>query len=381
MINEQRLLDSFLQLVQIDSITYEEQSVVRYLLGKLELIADSGVAVRVDDVGKKIGGDSGNLTVSISGDSSVPSIMFSAHLDTVEPGRNIRPEIKDRTITSGAESILGADDKAGVAALLEMAISVTERDIPHGPIEIIFSVAEEKGLLGAKNLDISRVKSKYAFIFDSASPVGYITVRAPFQDSISAIIQGKSTHAGVNPETGVNAIVAAAKAIGAMRLGRIDKETTANVGVIKGGRAANIVPDEVEIKAEARSLDETKLSSQTSSILDALRTKAEEQGATVDIDARREYDGFNLTADDWVVRIVQDAAAKIGLRTVLEATGGGADTNVYNTRGLAAVGLGVGYIHPHSTQESITIAELERAAKLAISIVETVEKKGSDLQS
>ncbi len=380
MVNSRRLLENFLQLVQIDSITYEEKNVVQYLLDKLKGLSTTELNTEIDNVGGKVGGNTGNLIISLSGNASVPSIMFSAHLDTVAPGRGIRPQIKDGIITSAANTVLGADDKVGVAALLEMIISIVEDNIPHGPVEVIFSVAEEKGLLGAKNLDISEIKSKYAFIFDSASPVGYITVRAPFQDSIIATVRGKSTHAGVNPETGVNAIVAAAKAIAAMSLGRIDDETTANVGVINGGRASNIVPDKVDIKAEARSLDASKLKAQTDSILDNLRTHAEKMGATVIADAQREYDGFNLTADDWIVKIVQNAVANIGLDAVLEATGGGADTNVYNVRGLTAVGLGVGYLQPHSTRESISIAELERAAKLAIAIVETVQK-GSDLQS
>jgi len=381
LIKPQRLLANFIQLIKIDSITYEERGVAQYLSDKLSALAVPGIDIYVDDVGGKIGGNSGNLIIALPGSVSVPSIMFSAHLDTVAPGRDIQPRIEDGTITSAADTILGADDKVGVAALLEMIITITERALPHGPIEIIFAVAEEKGLLGAKNLDISRIKSKYAFIFDSASPVGYITVRAPFQDSITVVVHGKSTHAGVNPEAGVNAILAASKAIAAMPLGRIDEETTANVGVINGGRAANIVPDETSIKAEARSLEEAKLRAQTDSMLKILRDKAEETGATIDIDSQREYDGFNLTSDDWVVKIAQNAAAKIGLDTVLEATGGGADTNIYNARGLAAVGLGVGYLHPHSTQESITVAELERAAELAVSIVDTVNKMGSNLHS
>lgn len=372
LINAKRLLNNFLELVSIDSITYDEKKVVDRLLGKLVPLAAGGVSAQTDNAGAKIGGNAGNVIIKLPGNVGAPVILFNAHLDTVEPGRGIRPRVKNGLITSASNTILGADDKAGVAALLEMALCLAENKIAHGPVEVVFTVAEEKGLLGAKNLDFSQLQASQAYVFDAASPVGHLTVRAPYQNSINVTYVGKATHAGVDPESGVNAIVAASKAIARMPLGRIDSETTANVGVIKGGRAANIIPDEAEIKAEARSLVESKLDAQTKLMTDIFEQESRDTGAKVGIEIIREYKGFNLASDNPVVKTAAAAARSIGLKPVLESTGGGADTNIFNAHGLTAVGLGVGYNQPHSNQESIPVDQLEKSAELALAIVKTV---------
>lgn len=375
MINASRLLNNFLELVRIDSITYEEKDLVDYLLTKVRPLSGAGVTARTDDAGFKIGGNSGNLIITIPGKVSVPAILLNAHLDTVEPGRGILPKVNDNIIASIGDTILGADDKVGVAALLELLLCLAESGAAHGPVEIVFTVAEEKGLLGAKNLDFSALKSRQAYVFDSAAPVGRLTVRAPFQDSIKVVYLGKAAHAGISPESGVNAIVAAANAIARMNLGRIDAETTANVGVIKGGRASNIIPDEVEIKAEARSLSKDKLEEQTAHMIEIFEQAGRDIGARVGVEVEREYDGFDLEKDHRTVATAAEAARSIGLEPVMEPTGGGADTNVFNSNGLAAVGLGVGYIQPHSSEESVAVDQLEKAARLAAAIVQIAAKR------
>lgn len=376
MINNSRLLNNFLDLVRIDSVTFEEKNIVDHIIAKLAPLQAQGISFATDDAGPKVGGNSGNLIIKIPGSNEIEPILFNAHLDTVEPGRSITPSVKDGIISSNGSTVLGADDKAGVAAILEMVLVLVENEnLVHGPIEVVFTIAEEKGLMGAKNLDLSGIASKMAFVFDSAESVGHITVRAPFHNVIDIICRGKATHAGVNPESGVSAIVAAANAISRMALGRIDFETTANIGVISGGRAANIVPDEVNIKAEARSLSEVKLEAQTRNMIDIFEAEAGAIGADVVIEAGREYDGFNLDPKSPTAAVVAGAAMEAGFEPVLESTGGGSDTNVFNSHGLSAVGLGVGYIQPHSLHESIAVTELEKAARLALAIAIEAAKR------
>lgn len=364
MVNESRLLETFFDLVKTDSLSFHEAGVADMAI---KMLAAMGVEASTDGAGDNLGGDSGNVIARIPG-KGTRGIIFSAHLDTVDPGTGIEPLVADGIIVSSGPTILGADDKAGVAVILEAVRVLKEQHLEHAPIQLIFTVAEEKGLLGAKELRREQIAAELAFVFDSAGPVGHVTVRAPYQDSIEAVFHGKATHAGVDPEKGANAIVAAANALSAMPLGRISFDTTANVGVIHGGRAANIIADRVEIKGEARSLREEELIRQTASMIEIMNREAGAAGCRVETDVRREYDGFNLKLDDEVVTIVTAAADQAGVRAVLESTGGGADTNVFNTLGLQAVGLGVGYTNPHSEEETLPVADLVNAARLAVVI-------------
>lgn len=364
MVNESRLLETFFNLVKTDSPSFHEADTARLVI---KMLAAMDVEASTDGAGEHLGGDSGNVIATIPGRGS-RGIIFSAHLDTVDPGTGIEPLVADGVIVSSGPTILGADDKAGVAVVLEAVRVLKERHLEHAPIQIIFTVAEEKGLLGAKELKREQIGADLAFVFDSAGPVGHITVRAPYQDSIEAVFHGKATHAGVDPEKGANAIVAAANAVSAMSLGRISPDTTANVGVIHGGRAANIIADRVEIKGEARSLREEELIGQTASMIDIMNREATAAGCRLETDVRREYDGFHLKLDDEVVEIVSAAAEQAGVRAVLESTGGGADTNIFNALGLQAVGLGVGYTDPHSEEEALPVADLVNAARLAVAI-------------
>lgn len=368
-VDRARLTSTFIELARIDSITFHEKEIVDYLGNEL---SDLGLRTYVDAAGHKIGGTSGNLIAHLAGDSSKPAIFFNCHVDTVEPGIGVKPVEQDGMISAAGDTILGADDKAGVAVLLEVARVLTAGTSGHGSIDLIFTVAEEKGLLGAKNLDWSLVTGEYGFVFDAAGPVGDITVKTPSQDTIEAVFRGRAAHAGVNPEEGVSAVRAAAKAIAAMSLGRIDSETTANIGIIEGGRAINIVPEKCAIKGEARSLTPAQLGRQTQSMIDAARDAAEEDGVKVEIEVTREYDGFQLAADDQVVSWAISAFKLLGLTPSLVATGGGSDTNIFNARNVPTVNLGAGYLAPHTVDESIAVDDLERVARVALAIVETV---------
>lgn len=369
MVNEERLLQSFFELVRIDSLTFDEKRVIDHLAGRLSSL---GLLIKTDDAGGKIGGTVGNLIAHLPGDPAVTPIFFNCHVDTVEPGVGVEPHYENGVISSKGETVLGADDKAGVAALVEMAQVLTEEALIHGPIDLVLTVGEEKGLLGAKNLDWSLVTGRYGFVLDAAGPVGDITITAPWQNTITAAFTGKAAHAGVNPEGGISAIQAAARAVETMPLGRRDKETTANIGVIHGGRAINIVPDAAEIKGEARSLKVSKLNRQTERMLQAADRAAKAYGAAVETTVNREYDGFNLSPKNQVVVWAAKAIEAMGIRPAYIATGGGSDTNVFNAQGIPTVNLGVGYLDPHTTTESISLDQLAKAAELAVAIARTV---------
>ncbi len=350
MIDQKRLVANFFELVGIDSLTFNEKDLVDYLSNKLRGL---GFSINIDGAGKKIGGNSGNLIAHLPGDTSKPAIFFNCHLDTVEPGIGIEPVLIDGIIKSKSKTILGADDKAGVAALLEMAHAVVEEKASVGPIDIIFTVAEEKGLLGAKHLDWSLVTGECGFVLDAAGMVGEVTIVAPWQNSISAVFYGKAAHAGICPESGVSAIQAAARAVETMPLGRRDRETTANIG---------------EIKGEARSAKVSKLNRQTDRMVQAINRSARAYGATADVKVTREYDGFNLSSKNKVVARAGLALKAIGVEPIYTATGGGSDTNVFNAQNIPTVNLAVGYLDPHTTNESISVDQLLLAAELALTI-------------
>lgn len=367
MVNEKRLVDTFLRLISINSPSRHEKAVADELEADLQSL---GFETIRDKAGESIGGDTGNVIAFKKGtvENSVP-IAFSAHMDTVMPTEGLKYKVEGGVITSGGDTILGADDKAGIAAVLEAIRSISEHGVPHGDIQIIFSISEEAGLDGAKNFDMKQMKANCVFVYDMGKPVGGVTVAAPSHDNIIAKFHGKAAHAGASPEHGVNAIVAASKAIAKMKLGRIDPETTANVGVISGGIARNIVPEYCEVKGEARSRNDAKLEEQIEHMLEAFRSAAAEVGADVDITVARSYTTYRLTEDDECVKIAVAAAKRVGINPELHETGGGSDANVFNAKGVPALAIGVGYDKPHSVDEFQTIADLVKSSEMAVEII------------
>ncbi len=370
MVNEKRLVESFMELVKIDSISREERKLADFLIEKLE---DLGLEVIVDQAGEKVKSNSGNMIARLKGNiKEVTPIMFSAHMDTVVPGKNINPLCDGEKIVSDGKTILGADDKAAIAALLEALHIIKEKNISHGDIEIVFTICEEIGLHGAKNLDISDLNAQMAFVLDCGGQVGEIISAAPSQNSLKIIIYGKSAHAGSNPEEGINAIQVAGFALSRMKLGRIDEETTTNIGIISGGKATNIIPDEVTLEGEVRSRNEEKLEKYTKKLKQIVEDTAQEFKAKAEVKINREFYCYNLSTDDRVVKIAIKAAKDMGLEPQLHPSGGGSDANVFNKKGFPAVDLAIGMEKVHTVDEYILVKNLKNTVEYVLSIINTV---------
>ncbi len=359
MINEKRVLDYFLELVRIDSPSTHEEKIAEKLEEDLK---ELGLEIALHD-------DIHNLVAWLPGRGSRADddwLMLSAHTDTVGQDTGIKPVIRDGVVYSDGTTILGGDDKSGVAAIMEVLRTLAEHpEVSHLPLEIVFSVQEEIGLIGAKRLrDTWEFKSQQGVVLDTGGPIGAIVVSAPTQQSITAVVHGKASHAGAEPERGVSAIQAAATAIVAMHLGRIDKETTANVGVIKGGTATNIIPDRVEMYGEARSHDEVKLNRQIASMQQALEDAvARFPGASVDVEITPEYKGFRLAAETPIIRTLADAAKRAGFEPRLVVEGGGSDANIYNEAGLSVAVVSTGMADVHTPKEHLAVSDLVGCTK------------------
>jgi len=367
-INRERFLADFLKLVQIPSPSGREGKVAEAVKAKLR---ELGLPVKEDEAGRAFGGEQGNLIVKVAGTvPDVPPLFLNAHLDTVVPCENVKPIVEGDKVRSDGTTILGADNKAGVCVLLELLRVLREDGIPHGPLEIVFTVGEETGLHGAKHLDYSQISAQVGFVLDSGPPVNRVIVQAPSQKSLRAIVKGKAAHAGVSPEKGINAIQLASRAIAAMRLGRIDYETTANIGIIQGGLATNIVPEEVEIWGEARSHDPRKLEAQIAHMVSLLEGEAEKGGGKAEVQVWEVYRAFRIAETDLPARLVAAALAKMGLTPQWESTGGGSDANIFNEHGIRCVLLCCGEESPHSPEnERLDIPSALQSVELLLHII------------
>ncbi|CAG9621494.1 M20/M25/M40 family metallo-hydrolase [Sutcliffiella rhizosphaerae] len=370
MINRDRLVEEFLELVKVDSETKFEAEICKVLKEKFSAL---GVHVMEDDTTAETGHGAGNLICTLDGTKEgVDTIYFTSHMDTVIPGKGIKPSIKDGYIVTDGTTILGADDKAGLAAMLEAIKVLQENKIEHGKIEFIITAGEESGLVGAKALDPKLVTAKFGFALDSDGTVGNIIVAAPTQAKVKATIYGKTAHAGVAPEKGVSAITIAAKAIAKMPLGRIDEETTANIGRFEGGGPTNIVCDRVDILAEARSLVSEKMEAQVAKMKEAYEMVAADMGGRAEVQIEIMYPGFKFADGDHVVEVAKRAVSSIGRTPELQRSGGGSDANVIAGFGVPTVNLAVGYEEIHTTNERMPIEELVKTAELVVSIMKEV---------
>ncbi|WP_147533879.1 tripeptidase T [Bacillus marasmi] len=369
-INQERLLNEFLELVQIDSETKFETEIAKVLKEKFTQL---GLDVFEDDTTSITGHGAGNLICTLNGTKEgVDTIYFTSHMDTVVPGKGVKPSIKDGYVVTDGTTILGADDKAGLAVMLETIRVLKEQNIPHGTIQFVITVGEESGLHGSKALDPKLITAKYGYALDSDGKVGNIVVAAPTQAKITAIIHGKTAHAGVAPEKGISAITIAAKAVAKMSLGRIDEETTANIGRFEGGKQTNIVADRCDILAEARSLIPEKMEKQANSMKVAFESAAKEMGGTAEVTIEVMYPGFKFGAGDHVVEVARKAAGQIGRSCELQHSGGGSDANVIAGFGIPTVNLAVGYEDIHTTNERMPIEELYKLAEMTVAIIEEV---------
>jgi tripeptide aminopeptidase len=373
MVQRERLIREFMELVQIDSETGFEQDISRVLQAKFSAL---GCEVTEDDAKEKTGHGAGNLFAWLPaspGNEAVPVLLLTSHMDTVAPGKGIKPRLDDDGyIRSDGTTILGSDDKAGLAAMLEALRVIRERDLPHGPIQFVITVGEESGLVGAKAMSADRLRGRYGFALDSNGSIGDIAVAAPSQAKIAIAIKGRSAHAGVNPEDGISAIQVASKAVSRMPLGRIDAETTANIGRFAGGGPTNIVCDYVTLEAEARSLVSEKLHRQIAAMREAVESAAREFGAEAEFTSEIVYPSFRFAEDDELVQIAKSAISRIGSTPRTFKSGGGSDANIFNGKGVPTLNLAVGYERIHTTEERIKADNLVKTTELVLALAEEV---------
>nr|WP_281365818.1 M20/M25/M40 family metallo-hydrolase [Paenibacillus phytohabitans] len=368
------MINEFMELVRINSETRNERRIADVLKEKFSTL---GLTAVEDDSQERTGHGAGNLFVTWPADSGVsaPKLLFTCHMDTVVPGQNIKPSLgEDGWITSDGSTILGADDKAGLAALFEAIRVIQEQKLPHGQIQFVITAGEESGLMGARAMDPAHLDADLGFALDSNGEVGAIAIAAPTQARVTMQIFGKSAHAGVNPEDGISAIQVASKAISAMKLGRIDNETTANIGKFAGGGPTNVVCDHVQLDAEARSIVQEKVELQIASMREALETTARDNGAQSEFRSEIIYPAFSFNEHDPVVQLADRAITSLGLTTRLFASGGGSDANVFNGLKVPTVNLAVGYEDIHTTKERIKAEDIVKVASLVVAIVAESQK-------
>ncbi len=376
-INEPRLLDTFLTLVRFNTPSRHEKPVSEWAATYLEKL---GFTVEFDDAHLRLPGEPGsigNLIAFKKGTvEGAPGIFFSSHFDTVEPTPGLEIALDGDIITAASDTILGADDKCGMAPILEAMTQLHESGEPHGDIQLLLTICEEIGLVGARLLDPTRIKAQYGFVLDAGPPVGQLTYAAPAQNSFRVTITGKQSHAGAAPELGISAIVAASNAISKMTLGRIDAQTTANIGTIHGGLARNIVPGEVVIIAEARSRVQEKLVAQTAHMKETFEREATALGATAHVQIIGEYPAFRLEKDSPVLALAARAAEAAGLPVSYVESGGGSDGNHFNAYGIPTTVLATGMEKVHTHDEFCRLSDMVKDTQWIIEIIRAAVTAG-----
>jgi tripeptide aminopeptidase len=362
-IRADRLKALFLDLVRIDSLSRREGRIADRLARELDGL---GARVEFDRAHDAVGGEVGNLIAHVPGTVAAPAFLLCAHMDTVEPGIDVQPVDEGDVIRSDGTTVLGGDDKSGISIVCECLRAAREQGVRHPPVDVVFTICEELGLLGARHLDVSLVGARRGLVFDSDAP-GVVFTRAPGSHRIEAVVRGRAAHSGMAPERGINAIRVASEAIAAMRLGRIDPETTANIGVIHGGRAVNIVPDEVRVRGEARSHDVARLEAQSAHIRGCLEdAAARHPGASVEFAIELMYQPMRVPEDAAVLQLLRAAAERVGRPLGSAVMGGGCDANVLNRRGFEVVNLGTGMRDIHTTREWLRVSDMAAAAELTL---------------
>lgn len=362
MVNQERLRRIFLDLVAFNSPHGLERDVNRYCA---ETLRDAGFVCQTDTAGNLIAQKAGVV-------DTAPRIFYSAHTDTVQPTTDLVVREVDGVFRTSGDTVLGADDKAAVAEILEAMLVLEEQQLPHGDLQVILSVGEEVGLVGARALSPAVIAGGIGFVFDASGAAGTIITGAPTHDLMSAKIRGRAAHAGFAPEKGVSALRIAARAVDRMRLGRIDPETTANVGIIQGGTANNIVAEEADVQLEARGRNVETLDAQVAHMRQCLEEAAAHYGGQAEIGYTRAYLGYQWSEDDLPLRIAAAAWRRTGGEPAYRPTGGGSDGNVFNARGVPSVVLTCGYFDAHSVNEHVALSEMIAAAAWAVEIARVV---------
>ena len=361
------VLDLFLELAAVASPSGDEREVADLVVGYLH---DCAIDVDEDDTGLQTGSTMGNLYARVEPTAPGEPIFLCAHLDTVPPTDVIEPVVEDGIVRNARPTILGGDNKAAVAAMLVAVRRVLAEGLPHAGIELVFTPLEETGLHGAYAFDHRRLHARVGYVYDQAAAIGEIVLGAPSAHLLEITFHGRAAHAGMYPEEGRSAIAAAAKAISGMQLGRVDEDSTANVGQIIGGTAANVVPEWCSLVAEARSHDEAKLAELVQSMQDAVSFAAGVAECEVETKSRRSYRAYRFKRDDLVVRLATEALVRSGFEPRYGLSGGAADANVFNERGLQCVNLANGMAEIHTPDEHIAVADLEGMVEVSLALLE-----------
>lgn len=367
-INKQRVLNEFYELIQIPCPSLQERVVADILKKRLE---ELGCTVTEDvESAKRLGGSAGNLVADLKGTvAGAPAILLSAHMDCVNPCAGIKPCLENGVIRSDGTTILGGDDKGGIVAILETLRCLKEQNLPHGDIQVIFSVSEEQGCAGIKNLDTALLHADMGFALDSSGRPGKIIYAAPGQNKIFAKIHGKTAHGGIAPEKGINAIKKAAEILIDIPTGRIDEETTCNIGIIHGGSATNIVPDLVEVAMDCRSRNPEKLENLTDKIVTVFKQGGEKAEVPVDVEVRSSYKPYCLAKDSAVIELAAKTAKALQLPVDITATGGGSDSSHFNGYGVPCTVLGTGMTNVHTVDEILLEEDLYMTCEWTLAIV------------
>jgi tripeptide aminopeptidase len=361
------VLDLFVELAAVPSPPGEERAVADRVLAELRAL---GLGVDEDGAGAAIGSTAGNILSRLEPTAEGEPLFFCAHLDTVPPTGPIEPVQEDGVIRNAAGTILGADNKAAVAAMLAGVARVLEEGRPHAGIELLFTPKEEVGLVGAYAFDHTRLHARVGYVYDQAAPIGDVVLGAPSSQALEVRFHGRAAHSGMYPEEGRSAIQAAAKAIADLRLGRVDEETTANVGVIRGGTAGNIVPEWCTFLAEARSHDERKLADLVQEMLEACAFAASAVDCEVETSLKKSYRGYRFSRGDRVVRVAEAALRACGFEPRYGLSGGAADANVFNERGLQCLNLANAMTDIHTADERIAVADLEAMVDVTVALID-----------
>ena len=378
--NSTRLMQTFLELVKINSESLHEKEIHHFLMQRLKKL---GCRVSTDNAGKFYDTDApGNVFGFLEGTVKSKPILLCSHMDTVSPGNHVKPMVKKDRITSDGTTVLGADDKAGLAIILEVLQTLQEEKIPHPPVEVLFTLTEENGMGGAKNADYKKLKSREGLILDNEEN-SEILIQGPAVNTIEVWIKGLAAHAGACPEKGISALEVAAYAISRMKLGRIDKETVANMAIIQGGKATNIVTDEIYLKGEARSLSNAKLAKQTAHMKACFEAAVKQYTKKIDDKVRKpffkfvpflRYPAVNVPKNHPLVQQLINAGKKEKIKMRACASGGGCDANVLSGFGFTLPNVGVGCRNCHTQQEYLLLNEFFSTCNIVLDVVRNYRK-------
>lgn len=366
-VNEERVVDTFIKMAKVNAPSLHEKPMAEHMIPILE---ELGFTYQFDEAHKNFNGDCGNLIAWWEGtDPEVEPFFLSAHLDTVLPTKGLTTVIQDETIYTDGTTILGADDREAIAIYIEAIRVIQENNIPCGPLELILTVNEQKGLIGSKYMDYSLIKSKSGMIFDSDGDVGQIILQGGYSSRIHVDIKSKSSHIGLDPEVGVNAFLIAADALKKLKLGKINEKTLANIGTISGGTMSSIIPGDVNLVGEVRSLSKEEHDEQLETMKKAFEETAKAYGATANVTFEKKYLGWKFEEDSILAQTAINAAKEIEIDYYTCPTLGGADTNILNEHGVDCITLGNGYKNLHTVNEYISIENVVNGSRLTVALI------------